>query len=59
MSDTVAKEETKKGEGTEQVVQSLCRMCDDRCAINVYLRNGEIVDIMDLKTIHGTAGASA
>jgi len=49
MSDTVAKEETKKGEGTEQVVQSLCRMCDDRCAINVYLRNGEIVDIDGFK----------
>jgi anaerobic selenocysteine-containing dehydrogenase len=28
-----------------QVVQSLCRMCDDRCAINVYLEDGRIVDI--------------
>ncbi len=28
-----------------KVVQTLCRMCDDRCAINVYLENGRIVDI--------------
>ncbi len=28
-----------------EVVQTLCRMCDDRCAINVYLENGRIVDI--------------
>jgi len=29
----------------QKVVQSLCRMCDDRCAINVYLENNRIVDI--------------
>jgi anaerobic selenocysteine-containing dehydrogenase len=28
-----------------KTVQSLCRMCDDRCAINVYLEDGKIVDI--------------
>ncbi len=28
-----------------KVVQTLCRMCDDRCAINVYLEDGKIVDI--------------
>jgi anaerobic selenocysteine-containing dehydrogenase len=28
-----------------QTVQTLCRMCDDRCAINVYLEDGKIVDI--------------
>ncbi|MBN1834567.1 MAG: molybdopterin-dependent oxidoreductase, partial [Spirochaetales bacterium] len=32
-----------------QVVQSLCRMCDDRCAINVYLEDGRIVDIDGFK----------
>ena len=29
----------------QQVVQTLCRMCDDRCAINVYLEEGRAVDI--------------
>jgi len=29
----------------KQTVQTLCRMCDDRCAINVYLEDGRIVDI--------------
>jgi len=29
----------------KQTVQTLCRMCDDRCAINVYLEDGKIVDI--------------
>jgi formate dehydrogenase (coenzyme F420) alpha subunit len=29
----------------QKVVQSLCRMCDDRCAINVYIENDKIVDI--------------
>jgi len=29
----------------QKVMQSLCRMCDDRCAINVYLENNRIVDI--------------
>jgi anaerobic selenocysteine-containing dehydrogenase len=28
-----------------RTVQTLCRMCDDRCAINVYLEDGRIVDI--------------
>ncbi len=28
-----------------KVMQTLCRMCDDRCAINVYLENGRMVDI--------------
>ena len=28
-----------------RVVNSLCRMCDDRCGINIYLENGRIVDI--------------
>ena len=28
-----------------ETVQTLCRMCDDRCAINVYLEDGKIVDI--------------
>jgi anaerobic selenocysteine-containing dehydrogenase len=28
-----------------QTVQTLCRMCDDRCAVNVYLEDGKIVDI--------------
>jgi len=28
-----------------KAVQTLCRMCDDRCAINVYLEDGKIVDI--------------
>ncbi|MBN2552272.1 MAG: molybdopterin-dependent oxidoreductase [Spirochaetales bacterium] len=29
----------------KRTVQTLCRMCDDRCAINVYLEDGKIVDI--------------
>ncbi len=28
-----------------RVVQTLCRMCDDRCAVNVHLEEGRIVDI--------------
>lgn len=28
---------------------SLCRMCDNRCGINVYVENGKIVDINGLK----------
>lgn len=28
---------------------SLCRMCDNRCGINVYVENGVIVDITGLK----------
>jgi len=32
-----------------QIVQSLCRMCDDRCAINVYLEDGKVVDIDGFK----------
>jgi anaerobic selenocysteine-containing dehydrogenase len=31
--------------GDRQVVKTLCRMCDDRCGIEVYLDNGRIVDI--------------
>ena len=29
----------------KQTVQTLCRMCDDRCAINVHLEDGKIIDI--------------
>jgi anaerobic selenocysteine-containing dehydrogenase len=28
-----------------EVVKTLCRMCDDRCGIDVYLEEGRIVDI--------------
>ncbi|OHD20535.1 MAG: hypothetical protein A2064_09870 [Spirochaetes bacterium GWB1_66_5] len=28
-----------------QVFQTLCRMCDDHCALNVYLEEGRVVDI--------------
>jgi len=34
-----------RAKGDLEVVQSLCRMCDDRCAVNVYLEDGRIVDI--------------
>jgi anaerobic selenocysteine-containing dehydrogenase len=30
---------------TRQVFQTLCRMCDDHCAINVYMEEGRIADI--------------
>jgi len=30
---------------TRQVFQTLCRMCDDHCAINVYMEEGRVVDI--------------
>jgi anaerobic selenocysteine-containing dehydrogenase len=29
----------------KKVCQSLCRMCDDHCGINVYLEDGKLVDI--------------
>lgn len=29
--------------------QTMCRMCDDHCGINVYVENGEIVDIDGIK----------
>jgi anaerobic selenocysteine-containing dehydrogenase len=32
-----------------EVVQTLCRMCDDRCGIDVYLEDGRIVDILGNK----------
>jgi anaerobic selenocysteine-containing dehydrogenase len=32
-----------------QTLQTLCRMCDDRCAINVHLEDGKIVDIDGFK----------
>ncbi len=28
-----------------EIVQTLCRMCEDRCGIDVHLENGRIVDI--------------
>ena len=30
---------------TRQVFQTLCRMCDDHCALNVYMEEGRVVDI--------------
>ena len=33
----------------QQIIQTLCRMCDDRCAINVYLEEGRLVDIDGFK----------
>ena len=33
------------GLGTRQVYQTLCRMCDDHCALNVYMEEGRVVDI--------------
>jgi anaerobic selenocysteine-containing dehydrogenase len=33
----------------KRTIQTLCRMCDDRCAINVYLEDGKIVDIDGFK----------
>jgi anaerobic selenocysteine-containing dehydrogenase len=32
-----------------EVVQTLCRMCDDRCGIDVQLEDGRIVDILGNK----------
>ncbi len=29
----------------ERVVKTLCRMCDDRCGIDVHVRDGRVVDI--------------
>jgi formate dehydrogenase (coenzyme F420) alpha subunit len=34
---------------TRQHFNSLCRMCDDHCGINVYVENGRIVDIDGLR----------
>ncbi len=31
--------------GARQVFQTLCRMCDDHCAINAYMEEGRIVDL--------------
>ncbi len=35
--------------GKKEHYTSLCRMCDNRCGINVYVENGRIVDITGLK----------
>jgi anaerobic selenocysteine-containing dehydrogenase len=32
-----------------QVAQTLCRMCDDHCALNVYMEEGRVVDIDGFK----------
>ena len=32
-------------EAPPQTVQTLCRMCDDRCGIDVHLEDGRVVDI--------------
>jgi anaerobic selenocysteine-containing dehydrogenase len=32
-----------------EIQQTLCRMCDDRCGIDVYLEDGRIVDILGNK----------
>ncbi|HET6494924.1 MAG TPA: molybdopterin-dependent oxidoreductase [Thermoleophilia bacterium] len=32
-----------------EIVQTLCRMCDDRCGIDVYLEDGRIVDVLGNK----------
>jgi len=41
---------SKAAEPAREVVQTLCRMCDDHCGINVYLANGQVVDIDGLST---------
>lgn len=35
--------------GLKEHFTSLCRMCDNRCGINVYVENGTIVEITGLK----------
>jgi len=35
--------------GKKEHYTSLCRMCDNRCGINVYVENGTIVEITGLK----------
>ena len=35
--------------GNREHFTSLCRMCDNRCGINVYVENGTIVEITGLK----------
>jgi len=35
--------------GNREQYTSLCRMCDNRCGINVYVENGTIVEITGLK----------
>ncbi|MEG1537216.1 MAG: hypothetical protein RR387_02890, partial [Clostridiales bacterium] len=32
-----------------EVKHTLCRMCADRCGVNLYLENGRIVDIDGFK----------
>ena len=32
------------------VVPTLCRMCDTRCAVNVHLKDGIMVDITPFET---------
>ncbi|MDN5344154.1 MAG: Molybdopterin oxidoreductase Fe4S4 domain [Clostridia bacterium] len=39
--------------GERLVKQTLCRMCDDRCAINVYFEDGKIVDIDGYDSLPG------
>jgi anaerobic selenocysteine-containing dehydrogenase len=34
-----------KNEKQKEIIQTLCRMCDDHCGINVYKENGRIIDI--------------
>lgn len=36
---------TKTADVNKEVMQSMCRMCDDHCGINVYLEDGRVVDI--------------
>ena len=36
---------TKAAAVKKEVLQSMCRMCDDHCGINVYLEDGRVVDI--------------
>jgi anaerobic selenocysteine-containing dehydrogenase len=35
----------KVGNTGQKTVQTLCRMCDDRCGINVHFDDGGIIDI--------------
>jgi len=39
----------RESAGKRQHYTSLCRMCDNRCGINVYVEDGRIVDITGLK----------
>ncbi|WP_432666284.1 molybdopterin-dependent oxidoreductase [Wukongibacter baidiensis] len=40
----------------KKVVQSLCRMCDDHCGINVYIENEKVVDIDGYKPHYWNKG---